>query len=397
MSHIDLRKETHALVYKGDEIAGDLSRRGDDIVFTYRADYPVALGAVARTLPVRADPYVERGGAVPAFFAGLLPEGRRLSAIRAELKTSADDEFTQLIAVGEDCIGDVRVIAPDATSVLAPVEIGDAQLNFTQLFSQILRETPLADNAIPGVQDKISDSMISVTVTGKYGPAIVKLTPATHPRIVENEKFFLDLAKRCGLAVPRHEIVHDETGASALFVERFDRTVTRGQLTRIPQEDVLQVLGRWPNAKYLLSTREVFAAVGANTTAALPELQKLVVLFALSYVIGNGDLHGKNVSLYRSGGLWKLTPAYDVLSTLPYGDQTMALDFEGRDDNIKIRDFVAIAGREGLNEKATRKAVAKVCTVAGAAIARLHEIGFDERTTDHLARVMAKRIGDLSD
>jgi serine/threonine-protein kinase HipA len=396
MSQVDLRRESRAIVWKGDHRAGELSRRADDIVFQYDADYPAESGAVARTLPVRADPYVERGGAVPPFFAGLLPEGRRLTAIRVELKTSADDEFTQLIAVGADCIGDVRVIAPDATPLFSPIEIDDSPFNFSRLFAQILRDKPLADNAIPGVQDKISDSMISATVTGKYGPAIVKLTPATHPRIVENEAFFLGLAKRAGLPVPRHTVLHDEAGASALLVERFDRTTTGGRLNRLPQEDALQLLGRWPNAKYLVSSRDIFAAIAANTTAAPAELQRLVTLFALSYVIGNGDLHGKNVSVYREGGLWKLTPAYDVLSTLPYGDQTMAIDFEGRDDSLKLRDFIAIASREGLNEKATRKAVARVCAVAADAIPRLPEIGFDERVTSHLARLMTKRIGDLS-
>jgi serine/threonine-protein kinase HipA len=392
----DLRRATRAVVYKGDAVAGELVRDGDDIRFTYRDDYPVDLGPVARTLPVRTQPYIERGGAVPAFFAGLLPEGRRLSAIRAELKTSADDEFTQLIAVGADCIGDVRVIAPGTTPV-EPIDIPERPTEFRALFSAILSERPLADRSIPGVQDKISNSMISVPVTGRFGPAIVKLTPAAHPRIVENEAFFLDLAKECKLPVPRHEVVHDGAGEAALVVERFDRIVTKDHVTRIPQEDAVQLLGRWPSAKYLISTREVFETVAANTTAALPELQKLITLFALSYVIGNGDLHGKNVSVYRTGGLWRLTPVYDLLSTLPYGDQTMALAFEGRDDNIRLRDFIALASRERLPEKATRAAISRVCDVARAAIPRLAQIGLEQRATEDLARVMQKRITDLSD
>jgi serine/threonine-protein kinase HipA len=392
----DLRRVDHALVYKGDVAAGTISRRESDVVFEYHPDYPAHHGAVARTLPVREAPYVERGGAVPPFFAGLLPEGRRLTAIRSQLKTSADDEFTQLVAVGSDCIGDIRVLVSDAPERFSPPEVPSEAVSFRDLFSEILRDRPLDDGSVPGVQDKISDSMISVPVVGRYGPAIVKLSPADYPRIVENEAFFLGLAKQCGLSVPRHEIVRDAAGESALVVERFDRVVAKGHTQRLPQEDAVQLMGRWPAAKYLITTRDVFDTVSRSASAPLPELVKLVKLFALSYVIGNGDLHGKNVSLYHSDGLWRLTPAYDILSTLPYGDRAMALDFEARDDNIRRRDVLAIAGRVGLNERSTLKAITDVCTACANAIHQIGEIGFDERKTEDLKRTMAKRIADLS-
>lgn len=63
-------------------------------------------------------------------------------------------------------------------------------------------------------------------------------------------------------------------------------------------------------------------------------------------MIGNGDLHAKNVSL-----LWtdvvSLNPAYDLLSTLPYPhlSPNMALLLEGKDVNFKVDDFVAFGER----------------------------------------------------
>jgi serine/threonine-protein kinase HipA len=394
MSGLDLRRLSRAIVYKGDIEAGELERGENEVTFRYRSDYPAAAGAVARTLPVRDTPYVERGGAVPAFFAGLLPEGRRLVAMRSRLKTSPDDEFTQLVAVGGDCVGDVRVMEPGVVADQQEVSVSGMPDSFRDLFSQLL-DRPLDDTAVPGVQDKISESMISLPASAKWGPAIVKLTPPTHPRIVENEAFFLDLAAKCGLEVPRHEVVHDKAGESALVVQRFDRTKRAGTITRLPQEDSIQLMGRWPEAKYRVSTREVFHTVAEAASAAPPELLKLTRLFALSYVIGNGDLHGKNVSLYRSGGLWKLTPAYDILSTLPYGDRTMALELEGRNDNIRQRDLIAVASREGLNETAARKAILAVCIACEKALPDLDEIKLDGTRTEDLRRVMTKRISDL--
>ena len=71
--------------------------------------------AIATTLPVTTTPVTTLGGAVPAFFAGLLPEGRRLSALRQGVKTSADDELSLLLGVGGDTIGDVRVVPAGAS------------------------------------------------------------------------------------------------------------------------------------------------------------------------------------------------------------------------------------------------------------------------------------------
>ena len=60
---------------------------------------------------------------------------------------------------------------------------------------------------------------------------------------------------------------------------------------------------------------------------------------AYSYLIGNGDLHARNVSLLvQPNGRIVLAPAYDLLSTVPYGDRRLALKVEGRDDNVKRRD-----------------------------------------------------------
>jgi serine/threonine-protein kinase HipA len=394
--HIDV-----ATVVKGERSAGELRRDRDDVTFTYSESYATSdAPPVATTLPKRSTPYVERGGAVAPFFAGLLPEGRRQSAIRTQLKTSADDEFTQLIAVGADCIGDVRVLVDESVGesrAWEPIEVPAKTSTFRDLFADLLQNRPLDDHSVPGVQDKISNSMISVPVKGRYGAAIIKLTPAGFPKIVENEAFFLGVAHAAGLAVPKFELVKDKSGETALVVQRFDRVGAGDKVRRIAQEDAIQLLNRWPSAKYRVTPREVFDAVAAATAAPLVECQKLLKLFALSYVIGNGDLHGKNVSVYQAKNLWQLTPVYDVLSTLPYGDRNMAISLEGRDDNLRSRHFVDLAGRVGLNERTVRKSLDDVLSACSAAIDRLGEIGLDTRKTDDLATTMAKRISDLKD
>jgi HipA-like protein len=84
-------------------------------VFSHLPEFVGEGGArVTTTLPVTAEPEFRTAGAVPPFFAGLLPEGRRLSALRAAMKTSGDDELSLLLAVGGDTVGDIQILPEGA-------------------------------------------------------------------------------------------------------------------------------------------------------------------------------------------------------------------------------------------------------------------------------------------
>jgi len=114
MKPSDAKAAEIADVYKDDQLAGYLTRTRGGVSFSYAQEYIAGSNdAVASTLPVREAPYTTGAGAVPAFFAGLLPEGARLLAVIAAVKTSPDDELSLLLAVGEDAVGNVRVVEHD--------------------------------------------------------------------------------------------------------------------------------------------------------------------------------------------------------------------------------------------------------------------------------------------
>ena len=119
MSLADLKRVAVAGVWKGGVLAARLSRDADGNTFSYEPAYDGP--PVCFTLPRDVAPVRCLGGALPPFFSGLLPEGRRLNAIRSATKTSADDELTLLLAVGNDTVGDVQVCPQafeDCTSAL---------------------------------------------------------------------------------------------------------------------------------------------------------------------------------------------------------------------------------------------------------------------------------------
>ncbi|MGF1448750.1 MAG: HipA N-terminal domain-containing protein [Opitutales bacterium] len=97
-----------ARVLKSDVLAGHLERLEDgSYCFAYAEAY--AGPPVSLSLPVRADPYAWTH--FPPFFDGLLPEGAQLDALLRTLKLDRYDYFDQLVAVGTDLVGDVRVEA----------------------------------------------------------------------------------------------------------------------------------------------------------------------------------------------------------------------------------------------------------------------------------------------
>ncbi len=393
-------------VWKGDSIAGQLRRRGDDTVFSYGEGYASAGGRrVAHSLPLTDADFTAVAGAVPPFFAGLLPEGERLLALTRRVKTSTDDMFSLLLAVGGDPVGDVRVVPhgihPDA--VTPAVTTGSwADADFDELFARSVGIEPDDGDrvALAGVQEKVSAGVITFPVVGENEltqPSILKLSPQRYPRLVENEDWCLDLAAACGLKVAEHQVVHDGRGRSALLVRRFDRVWDAGQLRRLEQEDAAQLAGRFPGHKYRMRSIEVARVVGETVHAQRLAMREFLALIAVSYLVGNGDLHAKNVSvLTRPDAETVLAPAYDLVSTVAYlPNDVMALEFEGRNNRLRRADFVAFGARVGVPERAVNRRLDEIVDVVEEWTARVGQIGLDERTTARVERTMRERLADV--
>lgn len=395
---------TVADVYKSDRLAGRLERRPGETVFVYDDAYLSDDEArpVAFTLPKTDEPRSGSGNDVPAFFAGLLPEGRRLTALATRVKTSVDDALSLLLAVGSDTIGDVRIFpsgaAPSDPEPLVDVE-ALADTAFDRLFLASLGiDDPTYDRAsIPGVQAKVSAGRIAFPLGGRRGRScILKLSPPEYPHLVENEAFFLQAARACGVDSATASVVADRDGHSGLLVERFDRAGPDGT-TRLPVEDACQMLDRYPGDKYLVTYEDVLTALAAASDAPAVTLQRLFRQLVFAYLIGNGDVHAKNLSIFRdsSSGLWTATPGYDLLSTSVYGDHTMALSAGGRTSGLTRHRFLDLARAVGIRDPAAHQALDEVCDGASGWIGDLGEIGFDERRTHKLRKGLEYRREEL--
>jgi serine/threonine-protein kinase HipA len=400
-----LRHVERAVVLKGAARAGTLTRRTDAVVFAYDADYLTAAGpAVATTLPHSGEPVVTHApGALPPFFSGLLPEGRRLTALRSAVKTSADDEFTLLLAVGADAVGDVRVLPeedrepPEVEPRIAAEDWGS--VSFADLFAASVGGAGGIDRvALPGVQDKVSARMINVPVSHAGDRFVLKLDPPEVPHLVANEAFFLYAARASGIETAETEVVEDAAGSKGLLVRRFDRgTDPAGHTRMFAQEDGCQVLGRYPADKYRLSSEEVIDGLASVCQARPVAALRLLRQLAFAYLTCNGDAHAKNFSVRRLlGGEWRVAPAYDVPSSYPYGDTTLALSINGRDrENVGRADFVVLGDAVGLRARAVERALDELRERVDLWIDGLERLPFDVPVRRKLRRAVEYRRSRL--
>jgi len=403
----DSPRASNALdVHLGTERVGVLTRGEHGARFAYDPEWVRRhAGDPARSIalrtPVRADPYDARGVNLHPFFAGLLPEGLRLRSLVRAVKTSEDDLFSLLAAVGPDTVGDVAVTArgepPIERSTVTP-EGSWSDLRFRELLEHSLSLGGVAEHgSVGGIQPKVSAAMISFPIRkrGARRCFLLKLSPPDLPRLVENEAFFMAAARAVGLRVANFELVHDASGEAGLVVERFDRVERPdGTLERVHQEDVCQLLDRYPADKYRLKLQDVSDALVCTSAPVVARLE-LLRLQAFSYAIANGDLHAKNLSVQRRAVLVSIAPAYDLLSTLPYGDARLALPLEGRDDELTWKHFAAFGERNGVSPSSVRRVLTTLVKRLGPFAERVDEIGLEAKATRHLERTLVARLRAL--
>lgn len=395
----DLRNVERAIVLKGGIVAGTLERRRNAVAFSYDETYRrTGRPPVATSLPTHTPELLTHtAGALPPFFAGLLPEGRRLSALRGAVKTSADDDFTLLLAVGGDAIGDVQVVPegadPEGTDALVTVTDW-SDVTFSDLLARSIGRGGSIDRvALPGVQDKVSARMINVPVARADRRYLLKFDPPEFPHLVANEAFFLEAARRSGLETGEAEVVFDAEGTPGLLVTRFDRPVGgEDPAVRLPQEDGCQVLRRYPADKYRVTTEEVIAGLAGACRAPIVAALDLITQCGFAYLTCNGDAHAKNFSILRRAGEWRPSPAYDLPSSHPYGDYTMALTINGKNrENIGRADFLALGEATGVRPRAIERALDGLVDSVERWIDDLESLPFDGRVVSKLRRAIEYR------
>ncbi len=313
---------------------------GDRHLFSFEQDYVDDANRPTLSLSFKG----QAGGLViptravtarlPVFFSNLLPEGHLRDYLAARAAVKPQREFFLLAVLGADLPG-ALIVAPMEQAARAGAEHNADRHDGERVPEGALRFS------LAGVQLKFSAILeasggLTIPAGGMGGSWIVKLPSGRFPAVPENEYTMMALARAVGIEVPRTELIdiRDIRGlpadagvmeGKALAVQRFDRGA-KGET--IHMEDFAQVFGLYPEDKYhQRSYANIAAVLWAETGEAgtYEFLRRLV----FSVLIGNGDMHLKNWSLiYPDRRTPVLSPAYDLVATLPYiPNDNLALTF----------------------------------------------------------------------
>lgn len=121
----------------------------------------------------------------------------------------------------------------------------------------------------------------------------------------------------------------------------------------------------------------------------------LIQQVAFAYLTGNGDLHAKNLSIILAGE-WHVTPAYDLSSSYPYGDTTMAMTIGGKDrEDLDRAEFLALGGVCGVPPRAVALVLDRLLLAMPNWLDRLDELPFDRRRVHELRQTCRYRAQRL--
>lgn len=235
--------------------------------------------------------------------------------------------------------------------------------------------------SISGIQQKLSLKRDPVTrelvPTIEGGEYILKPSPEEYPNAAENQHAAMRASELMGIETAGCALVAFSDGELAYLTRRFDRQAGGG---KIHQEDLLQISDQPPVDKYRIAYESTGKLVDEATGGKMAVKLDLFIRILFAYVIGNNDLHMKNLRLQRvrdtpTGFYDKLSPNYDVLFAQAFDSmkngQFLACDllvdpetgeeqFSESFDTYGLytgHDFIELGRRFGLRTKVIQKAI----------------------------------------
>lgn len=274
-----------------------------------------------------------------AYFDNLLQERDSARAdIIAKYRLANDDIVGILFHMGKDCAGAVSALPEGSPPTKVPGRLAQdyrpyAEAELCEIVEALYRRQPLPQDLadpspLAGVQSKIAvtrlpDGQFAEPMFGAPTTHILKVPQERYERDAGREHAAMLMSSNAGFDTASSSLM-EIAGIPVLLVERFDRKVVDGLVTRSHQEDFCQALGLPARHKYQRPER---GATGYNVPAIRGILDRMtdpagerlkflhITLFDI--LLGNVDGHAKNFALFHlPGGRLTTTPRYDVMPTM---------------------------------------------------------------------------------
>ena len=407
---------------------------GREYRFTYDRDWS---GPLTAHLPLTREPAPYEGLGLPPFFDNLLPEGWAEGRLQTVHRLPRDDTFG-LLKTTRKYLSNVTLrpegfdasrlvldyletrlddLSPDTTEQLDAQEVIGLAPDTREMWLELRRR---GATRLSGVQAKLpvhlqrTDGLPKVQLDGEESTSthILKFEGREARDLVENEWATMELARRVGLSVASVRRIAFQ-GSSAfpppnLLVERFDIPPSLSDPESLYLiEDAASLLSLRREGKYRPSLERVCDAlnlVGLDDESFFDFLGHV----AFSWIVGNGDLHAKNISILRAfspgalgapptAGEIIYSPLYDLLNTnIVIRDDLFALPVNGRQNNLRARDLLVLVERWGLPKRLGSARIEQVAAETERHVGDvLDHCGLSDQDRERYADIVRGRIANL--
>lgn len=400
--------------------------------FTYDENWEIPLSG----LPRESGKSAYEGPGLPAFFDNLLPEGWAEARLQAVHKIARADTFALLMTTPKYLSNltlrphdfDYSNLAldyldfslADLSSAGDPLRVGEdigADPDSRAMWLELRRR---GATRLSGIQPKLpihinthgESPRLEIGHAGNTSTHILKLPSPEFQQLVDNEWTTLELARRVGLDVPRFRRVEfpseSELRSPGLLIERFDLPDSLSAPREILMlEEAAVLLGLKREDKYAGSMERIATAL-LDAGVVHDDMDRFLDHVAFSWIVGNGDLHAKNIAVLRSiepGALGnpprlagiRYSPLYDLVNTnvLIPGD-LFALPVNGKQNNLRVNDFAVLSRSWGRTKQQTR---ARIDDLASKVSTGLPDVLASSRLSEELReryeRTVERTIGSL--
>lgn len=400
--------------------------------FTYNNEWEIPLSG----LPAERRKPAYEGPGLPSFFDNMLPEGWAEARLQAVHKIAREDTFA-LLRTTQKYLSNLTLRPPhfdDSNFVLDhldvsladfpspgdPLQIGEAigaDPDSRKMWLELRRR---GATRLSGIQPKLpvhlsiqsGEPRLEIGHAGNTSTHILKLPSPEFEQLVDNEWTTMELAGRVGFDVPRFRRVEFPEGSElrspALLIERFDLPASLSSPSEILMlEEAAVLLNLKREDKYTTSMERIASAL-MGTGISHDDMDRFLDHAVFSWIVGNGDLHAKNIAILQSvepGTLGnpprlastRYSPLYDLVNTkIVIAGDLFALPVNGRQNNLRVNDFAALSRLWGRTREETRTRIEALASrIAGHLPDVLAASGLSDDLRERYERTVKSTIKSL--
>jgi serine/threonine-protein kinase HipA len=254
------------------------------------------------------------------------PEGFGLDFLNAKYRSEMLDELDRMDLASGDGVGAIEVcseerlreksafVPPSEDRLRAELEIIEPGVSVRRIVQRIAGTDD--GTSLGGEKPKLT-----VCREAGYGREwwIAKLqAPNDPPFLAAREYVGMTLAHQCGVRAADVEFRHVGSHAVTL-IKRFDRKVTSDGVERTLFASAATLLRLKsddrddPRRSYVNLAHEIRRWCGSKEQDPSEELRELWRRMVVNALVGNYDDHPRNHGVIFRDGIWRLSPAYDVV------------------------------------------------------------------------------------